>query len=659
MALRGEKHICIIGSGRNRLLEVISKEEAVQTAAADNDRVAQCVQLFLNSGRFPLVSVVRGGFDACYDAVKSTDGASLAEMVDYDPEQCRPSRYYRYKNLQSSNPKAAQILKSYALKAIEEKRAALGSSKNISEKSKSGSTTQRRGQAYTEGSLFRGGRPRLPTAGIFGRKTNKSTPQEDPVESAIIAAKEAVEKSKSRKSIRDSASNGWAAMRSFGNRVGKVVKEKAKQLQEQQQKQQQKQPSMFSKSLARRHSSPATSTRGSSDLDILDVSPLNSPISGPDRSGFKDNSDLVDDDDDDEDDDDVDFSLSSAPAPGRRPSNSSIDGVEDDESKDLPIEITHQEPLLSVDELKVGNGFVETDFKTTVPHAQWFACELIPETSNDVEESKDLKGWEWSESLIVCSSHVVGVRIYRQCAVIASVSEKAKKAGKEVAKRLGKWMGRLKQSSASGLSSKQDDADRIESLTGESMEELEIVGSDGRSGSSHLDSKDVPVLPKLVRVEFVASILTISRMTRKKTMSDVVTLYFGDNLQIMCRLADPGLCIKAMRNKAKALDKAGLRKVPDRQSRAGKTAEKSSNEAPTRSTGEGGGSEGGDESGVAPVVPSAPRPDVGMHSELPPASPTAASDAFSFGDGDSDSDDDANGGDGGSNINSENPFDNW
>ena len=256
---------------------------------------------------------------------------------------------------------------------------------------------------------------------------------------------------------------------------------------------------------------------------------------------------------------------------------------------------------------------------------------------------------------IVCSSHVAGVRIYRQAAAFASVSEKAKQASKEMAKRLGKWMGRLKQSSTSGLSSRRDDADQLgDFAASDSIGELKIVGSDGRSQGGPLHTKDRPVLPKLVRVQFVASILTISRMTRKKTMPDIVTLYFGDDVQIMCKLADPELCIRAMRTKAIALDKAGLRKVADRRPSDDQTQEGHVTKTSATALESTAGNTIEDESDGTPAVPSAPRPTVDGQSGSPPVSPIAAADAFSFGDGDSDSDEDV-----GSNSNSENPFDNW
>ena len=658
-------------------------------AILDHDRVAQCVSLFLRHGGFPLVSAVRGGFNACYDAIQNTPGASLAEMVDFDPEQCRPSKYYRYTKLQATKPKAAQVLKSYALMTIRERDGGgeAGKDGTASPLSRTAwsspaaaaaaTNISRKAHALTEGTIT-GARS------MFGRKQRKTEADVDTMESAIIAAKEAVEKSKPRKSFRSSASSGWAAMRSFGNRVGKAVKEKAKELQEQQQQQQQRQDegeeeqARLRKTKLRRHSSPASSRQGSFDAEPLDMSPLNSPLGGGGGGArYRDDSDLVDDEDAT---DWNDFSLSSPPPAREKSSEQNAAAEEDDEKNTLPVEITRQAPLESVDDLKVGDGFVETDFKTTMPHAQWFNCELISLAADDMEvderrrNERPHKGWAWREALVVCSSHVVGVRVYRPSVAQPSVSDKARQASKEVAKRLGKWMGRLKQgkigtsistsSSAStvsgeGLLGSATDgeiggggggggsggggSDNSEAMEDENQDELDVVGVDGkggedaslgRAGAGHND--DAPVLPVLVRVDFVASVLRISRMTRKKYAPDLLTFYFGENIQLVCQLDEPELCIRALRTKAVALQQAGLLKLPPAQ------------EQPVK-----GGEEGSRE--MAPAIPSAPRPAIVPASALaspPPKSPVAAADAFSFGGGDSDSDEEGGGA-------SENPFDNW
>ena len=326
-----------------------------------------------------------------------------------------------------------------------------------------------------------------------------------------------------------------------GNRVGKAVKEKAKELQVQQQQRRESETRQHNNRTVRRHSSPASSRQGSFDTDPLDMSPLNSPLSGATRlAAHRDDSDLVDDEDAT---DWNDFSLSSPPSPKnldrKRPNN--VYGEEDDVNV-LPVEITHQEPLKSLDDLKVGDGFVETDFKTTIPHAQWFDCKFISLAPNDAEaderrrNERPPKGWESSETLILCSSHAVGIRLYKPSTAQPSMSEKARHARNEVAKRLGKWMGRLKQSNtgggaeSGGLLDKSSDASADGTSGGtisgvleeEYHEELDVVGpygdagKDGSSAASNAGNADRQLLPVLVRVDFIASVLQISRLKREE-----------------------------------------------------------------------------------------------------------------------------------------------
>ena len=512
---------------------------------------------------------------------------------------------------------------------------------------------------------------------MFGRKHRKTEGDVDPVESAIIAAKEAVEKSKPRKSFRSSASSGWAAMRSFGNRVGKAVKEKAKELQEQQQQRKDEEDARWHKTKARRHSSPASSRQGSFDTEPLDMSPLNSPLGIGTGKGarYRDDSDLVDNEGTT---DWNDFSLSSPPAASESSEQKAGAPSQDDRRNWLPVAITCQAPLDSANDLKVGDGFVETDFKTTLPHAQWFGCELISLAANDIKadekrrNERPHRGWAWNETLIVCSSHVVGVRVYRPSVAPPSVSDKARQASKEVAKRLGNWMGRLKQGTAGssnstsvgnggallrtaagsrigGGSGDDSDSDTGNVMEADEQNELDVVGVDGKGGDStssgrtdggHVD--DAPDLPVLVRVDFVASVLNISRMTRKKNTPNVLTFYFGDSVQLMCQLDEPELCIRALRTKAVALQQAGLLQLPPADVRPA-----------TANVAEGGRKGGEDSKDSAPEIPSAPRPEIASASASPPSnSPVAAADAFSFGCEDSDSDE-GNGGASG------NPFDDW
>ena len=142
----------------------------------------------------------------------------LSEMVDFDPEHCCPSKYYRYMKLKKTKPQAAQVLKSYALMSIRDRQrsgkgdgegATASSSRKWSSLSVAATNITRRAHALTEGTIT-GARS------MFSIRSKKSEEVDDPVKDAIIAAKEAVEKTKPRRSLRSSATSGWAAMRSFG-----------------------------------------------------------------------------------------------------------------------------------------------------------------------------------------------------------------------------------------------------------------------------------------------------------------------------------------------------------------------------------------------------------------------------------------------------------
>ena len=60
-----------MGSGRNRLLECISYNEALRHVLSDEKCISDTISLFLKNGLpFEKICVLEGGFDKCYDVVQ-------------------------------------------------------------------------------------------------------------------------------------------------------------------------------------------------------------------------------------------------------------------------------------------------------------------------------------------------------------------------------------------------------------------------------------------------------------------------------------------------------------------------------------------------------------------------------------------------------------
>ncbi len=445
-ALKGQRHVCVLGSGRNRLLECISTEEATRYAVEEMNRVRRCVSLFVQHGGYPFVSVIAGGFDACFDQIQRTAGAALGELVDYDPERCRPSRYHRYRKLEATRPKAALVLKSYALKTIRERRERVAkglppitrlAKPTLSTSSTSAASSRRTWNSQSRhqqskaaaaadgGGSGRGGSSGLSKFGKFFKRRDSGSSrvgepvarrrswssgseasdsgaaaatgcggdEDDPVESAIIAAMQAVRKEKEADNKKKSSR--WAAVRSFGSHFGKQMNKavtnlkteytKAREDAQQYNKNNRNGGAGGGGGGGGRYSTGTPKQRRNSD-------PPQSRRQSTDSLSFATPATgRVAGQDNGEDDDLVD-----APAWDEfaEPSPAAVEeqqNAEEEEPSAYPIDLTRQGAVDSLGQLCAGDGLVESDFIGTVNRfgeaaPAWFSCEFIPPEDAEEEE---------------------------------------------------------------------------------------------------------------------------------------------------------------------------------------------------------------------------------------------------------------------------------
>ena len=656
-----------MGSGRNRLYECISLDESMRHVVADANNVNTCVKLFLEAGLpFQWVTIVDGGFDACYDVIQ--DQRALCELVDFDADRCRPARYYRYKKLQETRPKAALVLKTHALNAIRERSGGAVSSSDGSDRGASSSSSssssgrswgsmfnaaiagaKRRSSKTFEQQAGGGGgsgsngsnggsgkdvqsarRRRSWSGGSDdGSKRQAGDGNDDEVESAIIAAMEAVQmtnsaasssSSSSSSSFKSSSSSAW--FKSVGSRINRAVTSL-------------KVPSTGAASQAdkklRRNSSPAASRRNSSgSLE----SPLASPAL-PARPGRVD----VDDDDDTVDTPawdqftltpkvpalvvkggggggggggsgrgthaarSVDQLLQDEIDSGRAEDASSrLDATKSDMDAlgGFPVEITRNEAVASIFDVRPGDSFVETDFITSCssdgPSAQWFQCEyVLPNALAEEELAQSRRnGWDHEEFLILTSVHLLVVRSWRNNPLktdrerymekAREVKMQASKQAKAAAQRFGRWMSSLKSPSGTASELNSDVSAGMEGGGDKSSSSSSSVSlpslSDHRGISREIkpsspsspkvtdfvrseEKKDAPVLlPTVISVEVTYLIKDIQKMTKKKKDPNVLSLYFGDEVPVLCVFEDPASCANALRKKVLDL-RTGEQQPPD------------------------------------------------------------------------------------------------
>jgi hypothetical protein len=563
-----------MGSGRNRLLECISLNEALKYIVTDSNHVNACLALFLECGLpFQWISVVEGGFDACYDVVHTFN--CLDELVDYDADRCRPARYYRYKKLQESKPKAALVLKTHALNTIKERnRRNSGSGVNGSGGSGDGSNrdnqkpvlsssssdstsngNRKSGSSRTWGSMFNAAIKGTKNRTSF-TKTNSGKQQrrrswssnsgdsedgqstrnhvndgddDDEVGSAIIAAMEAVE-------ITKQESTSWSkSFKNMGSRLNRAV-------------------TSFTTTTAptkvRRKSSPAASGRKWSETEF-GLDSLGSTTNGRNQ-------------DDEEDDYSVDtpswdqFTLTPKAPPVTTHDNSnkkdqhyqqqqSNKNDDDDDDDKFPVMITQHCPTSSLNEMRTGDVFVETDFTTSLASdsgsgVQWFQCEYVPNVLGEAPP-KIPEDWNCDEYLLICSQHLLVVRVWRHNPNSSmndrkKMVEKAKKVkiqAKAAAKRFGRWMSSLKTPSTEGKLDSNDPS----------------ALADGNPGiPNFVNDKDALVsLPSVISIEVMYPISDITKMTRKKKNPNVLTLYFQKTITLLCSFDDPTECTKALKKK--------------------------------------------------------------------------------------------------------------
>ena len=87
-----------------------------------------------------------------------------------------------------------------------------------------------------------------------------------------------------------------------------------------------------------------------------------------------------------------------------------------------------------------------------------------------------------------------------------------------------------------------------------------VVSSDDGGGYEN------PVaLPTVVSVERRQPLLNISRMTRKKKNPNVLTLYFGDDISILCSFEDPTDCTLALKKRCLDIKKRAEEQQPQQQ----------------------------------------------------------------------------------------------
>ena len=601
--------------------------------------------LFLESSLpFQWISVVEGGFDACYDVVQQYN--SLGELVDFDADRCRPARYYRYKKLEETRPKAALILKNHALNSIFERtqrsnpknivendggsiggqtRLTLSSSSYGGNESSSGSgnthgvrpifeigsgsgrswknmfTKRRNSKTTAKATAKANPQPDEPTehqavealrrrswsGGSGGSDHSNPTgdgrvgdgeedekdedEEDDEVESAIIAAMEAVEMTQAAESSNSSSSSTkwFSSMGSRWNRAVTSFKVSSAPLVSKATKQRRKSSPASSRPILSEDSfSPPPATRtGSTTVDVVE----------------------------EEEDYSVDtpawdqFTLTpKAPPPpaseeedvrrGHRTTTQDHqeEGAEED---GFPIEITQHSPTTSLNQMRSGDVFVETDFTTSLARdagggsgggsgggggttgVQWFQCEFVPNVLGKGPPPLR-RGWTYDEYLLICSQHLMIVRVWQHNPSSAKTDrekmvEKAKQVklqAKKAAKRFGRWMSSLKspstEGSGSGIVGDAIGSSSTAEVQGNALS-LMAVQSASPTMVEFVDNKNATLvsLPSLVSVEVFYPIADITKMTRKKKNPHVVTLYFQKTISVLCSFDDPTECTKALKQK--------------------------------------------------------------------------------------------------------------
>ncbi|GBG26437.1 MAGUK p55 subfamily member 6 [Hondaea fermentalgiana] len=127
--MRGDMHICILGSGTDALVADFNPRRARYKREIDRRRVDRCAVYFIELG-FPLVGVVDGGFLACYRALRRLGYHLEDALINVPADKGSLTKYDAYERYRNSPPSVAtRFLANKASSLVSQRRARAASAR--------------------------------------------------------------------------------------------------------------------------------------------------------------------------------------------------------------------------------------------------------------------------------------------------------------------------------------------------------------------------------------------------------------------------------------------------------------------------------------------------------------------------------------------------